>query len=101
MVDTKPQSCLFTTQQPVTSQPRLQNFTPQLMMLTSYIIEELADYTDVSKYYITKSPECYTATYAALAYCTEAPTYYNTEARKFYTATYAAPSHYATKYYSA
>jgi hypothetical protein len=59
--------------------------------------------TEVSKYYTTKSPECYTATYAALAYCTEVPTNYNNEARKFYTATYAAPSHYtlATKYYSA
>ncbi len=44
------------------------------MMLTGYITKEPADYTEASKYkyYTTKSPEYYTTTYAALAYCTEA-----------------------------
>ncbi len=47
------------------------------MMLTGYITKELADYTEASKYYTTKSPEYYTAAYAALAYCTEASSYHS------------------------
>jgi hypothetical protein len=54
-LDTKPQRCLFTTQQPVSSQPRLQDFTLQLMMLTSYITKEPTDYTEFSKYYTTSN----------------------------------------------
>jgi hypothetical protein len=46
-------------------------------MLTDYITKEPDDYTEASKYYTTKSPEYYTATYAALAYCIEASSYHS------------------------